>query len=383
MLKNDKFAIKEFGMETDLNELHEYQKRIDSCEITYSKISPFIIEAEQLKSQVKELKQMIIPTRIQHQSDNCFIDENDEKFHQVLSKIGEGATSVVYKILDTRTNQIMCKKILKICKNDEVAFTTLKSAIKEFEILSKINFPGICQVIGINTSEIVTDSNISNKNEPEITTIALFLEFQDYSLAECLKNMNNTLKTRIVIEIAHAMNFIHKKGLIHRDLKIDNIRLNSVYEAKIIDFGLVRIHECLLENYSFIKESITKGVGTFMYMSPEMLNEEDYDYKTDVYSFGIVLHFIFVGSIPKQSLTDKMTGKKIVLPKESHDISTCCIDLISKCLSFKPSERPTFEEILKIIRNNDYSLADFVDQRIVSKRDIELQLFEKYFFQKQ
>lgn len=47
--------------------------------------------------------------------------------------------------------------------------------------------------------------------------------------------MNNTLKIRIVIELVHGMNFIHKQGLIHRDLKIDNIRLNSVYESKIID----------------------------------------------------------------------------------------------------------------------------------------------------
>lgn len=174
------------------------------------------------------------------------------------------------------------------------------------------------------------------------------------------------------------MNFIHKKGLIHRDLKIDNIRLNSIFEVKIIDFGLVRIHEVLNENYSFVQSSLTKGVGTFAYMSPEMLNEEDYDYKTDVYSFGVILHFIFVGSLLKQNLKDKMVGNSIKPPKSSESISKLCIELISKCLSYKPSERPSFDEILKMIRDNSYELASFVDQSIVARKDQELELFKQF-----
>ena len=115
----------------------------------------------------------------------------------------------------------------------------------------------------------------------------MFLEFLDFKLNEILKSeITNTLKARIVIEITHAMKFIHNKGLIHRDLKVENIMLNSVYEYKVVDFGLVRIHEFLDSEYSFVQDSLTRGVGTFAYMSPEMLNNEDYDYKTDVYSFG-------------------------------------------------------------------------------------------------
>lgn len=122
---------------------------------------------------------------------------------------------------------------------------------------------------------------------------------------------------------------------------------------------------------------MTKGVGTLTYMSPEMLNEEDYDYKTDVYSFGIVVYFLFVGSLPKQNLRDKLIGKEMEMPKPSQSISKCCIELISKCLSFKPSERPSFDEILKFISDNNFNLASFVDQQIVSRRNRELLFFEK------
>ena len=58
---------------------------------------------------------------------------------------------------------------------------------------------------------------------------------------------------------------------------------------------------------------MTKGIGTLSFMSPEMLNKEDYDFKTDIYSFGVVLYFI--GNLPKYSLKDKMSGKPIQLPK--------------------------------------------------------------------
>ena len=61
---------------------------------------------------------------------------------------------------------------------------------------------------------------------------------------------------------------------------------NSVYEAKLVDFGLVRIQECFSNEYSFVGYSITIRGKTLSYMSYEMVNEEDY--KTDVHSFGIL-----------------------------------------------------------------------------------------------
>ena len=82
---------------------------------------------------------------------------------------------------------------------------------------------------------------------------------------------------------------------------------------------------------------MTRGIGTLAYMSPEMLNEEDYDNKTDVYSFGVVLFFTFVGSLPSQHIRDIMRGNPIQMPSPSPSISQFCIDLISRCLSPSPS----------------------------------------------
>ena len=109
-------------------------------------------------------------------------------------------------------------------------------------------------------------------------------------------------------------------------------------------------------------------------MSPEMLNEEDYDSKTDVYSFGVVLHAIFIGHIPKQSMRDKTAGKAIVVTEpESGNVSQFCTDLIKRCLSPDPKSRPSFEEILLEIRKNEFNLAPDVDTSIIAPIDRQLE----------
>ena len=89
----------------------------------------------------------------------------------------------------------------------------------------------------------------------------------------------------------------------------------------------------------------TAGVGTLAYMSPEMLNEEAYDAKTDVYSYGVVLFALFTGDVPKQKLRDRMNNVPIAFPAASPSMSAYCIDLIKRCTSFDASQRPTFDEI--------------------------------------
>ena len=109
--------------------------------------------------------------------------------------------------------------------------------------------------------------------------------------------MNNTLKTKIEFEFEFEFGFgmyrLHSIGLIHRDLKIDNIMLNSIFEAKIIDFDLYHVES------EYREDCLTEGIGTLECMSSEMLNNENYDNKTDVYSYGIVLFTLFTGRLPK------------------------------------------------------------------------------------
>ena len=322
---------------------------------------------------------------------NIFIGEEDEEHHEVLKKIGEGATSVAYKIIDRRTSEVMCKKVVKNVE-DEEAFSKLRNSLREFGALTSISHPSICRAIGMNTSEKVEEST-SNKDsdydyddddddeekakksrEKEKTTIALFLEYLPFKLKEVLKSdiMNDTLRVKICIEVAFGMKHLHQSGMIHRDLKIDNIMLNWILEAKIIDFDLVHIDDK-------DEGSLTKGVGTLDYMSPEMLNKGKYDNKTDVYSYGIVVFVLLTGRLPKQNLTDKMNKKPIKFPRHSSSLTAEGIELINKCTAFEPKDRPSFSEILEMIENKKFKLAKEVDRDIVLSRYQELNHFESLY----
>lgn len=234
--------------------------------------------------------------------------------------------------------------------------------MKEFDVLVRMNHPCICRVIGYNLQDKVIQS-ISDSDDQ--TTVALYIEYLPFKLIEYISNkiMSNTLKTKIALEIAFGMMYIHKNGIIHRDLKLENVMLNSIFEAKIIDFD-----QCHVKDYQELNESLTKGIGTLDYMSPEMINKEKYNNSTDVYSYGIVLFKLFTGHLPEQNMRDKMNNKPIRFPKPSPSFSENCIELIKKCTSYDKTERPSFERIIEYMHSKNFMLASEIDVEIIKNR---------------
>lgn len=291
------------------------------------------------------------------QRDNYFIGDDDKEFQEVLGKIGEGETSITYKVYDKRRKETMCKKVLKI--EDNITMKDVQNAYKEFEVIYSMKHPCICKAIGFNPQDEIRKG---------VTTITIFLEYLQHNMNEVLKSHSEdfTLKTKMIIEISHAMSYIHKRGLIHRDLKIDNIMLDSNLNSKVVDFGLVKIYESFENAFDFNK-TMTRKVGTFAFMSPEMKRGDEYDYKTDVYSFGVVVYYIVFGNLPKIK-----NDNYISFPSSSKSASQFCIDLISRCLAYDPKDRPTFDEIISDIQTNSYLLFNEVDQEKIEQREQEI-----------
>lgn len=154
----------------------------------------------------------------------------------------------------------------------------------------------------------------------------------------------------------------------HRDLKLENIMMNDAFESKIIDFGLVRE-----SNVSRVERSLTTGIGTLSYMSPE----EEYDSKTDIYSYGVVLFALFSGEVLKQKMRKRMNNVPFEFPPEWPSMSKYRIDLIKRCMSFDPSKRPILDEIAGDKAKHSFALASEIDTKSVFTCSCKLNIIKK------
>lgn len=139
------------------------------------------------------------------------------------------------------------------------------------------------------------------------------------------------------------------KKIIHGRLNPTNVLIASDGTVKICDF-------CISKLISFEEQSITGGgIAKTFYMAPEILNEEDYyDEKVDVYSFGTLVFFILSGGYhPKIKINDRVKGKKAEIPSSFTEFSK---KLINECWNFNPKDRPSFQMILDDFERNHYNL---------------------------
>ncbi|OHT00450.1 hypothetical protein TRFO_32855 [Tritrichomonas foetus] len=302
-----------------------------------------------------------------HQEPTMVISNEEISKCRKIEKIGEGATSKVVKVALEKEhkiveNQIFALKIFKNFKN--FTFRDQQNFVREIEIMSNLHHPCILKIHGFNfgfdnneTDHLTGKSKIKNKKK---CYPSILLSYQPTTLAEEIESLTNTEKVISILEIVLGMRYIQEKcHLIHRDLKPNNILMNSKHHIRISDFGVTTETER--------SSLMTKGVGTFQYMAPEILNEEDnYNEKVDQYSFGIVLFFILMnGKLPKFKMSEVSTGKLFPIP---NSLPKFAQNLIINCCSFSPVERPTFSSILSTITNNNYSFFDDVDFTAIKNR---------------
>lgn len=211
-----------------------------------------------------------------------------------------------------------------------------KKLQKEYEILMTLDHPNIIKTYGICFGD--------EKHVP-----CILEEFCPYNLSIVVKKLTDINRVTIIYELCIAMREAHSKKVIHSNWKPENILIDEDYHVKLSDFGIPRLSEI-------------NGLA-FKFMSPEVLNEsEKITEKADVYSFGVVLFYILTnGTIPKISIGEISTGKKAPIPVSVNDFSR---ELINKCWSLNPEERPSFSEIVEMIEKNKFNLIDDIDKKI-------------------
>ena len=154
---------------------------------------------------------------------------------------------------------------------------------------------------------------------------------------------------KIMLELSTAVLFLHSVGIIHRDLKPENVLIckkdNGEITVKLIDFGFSRVLGKL--------DNLKEAYGTFSYASPEILNKTPYNFKTDIWSLGVIFYLIIVGVHPfgenekdlKEIHHNILTAKY----KIPNNIDIKMKNLIEKCLNIEASKRPKIEDVVKFL----------------------------------
>jgi serine/threonine protein kinase len=124
---------------------------------------------------------------------------------------------------------------------------------------------------------------------------------------------------KVLRDAARGMDFLHKRGVVHRDLKAANLLIDEHDVVKVCDFGVARLKPTTVSSSGKggWTAEMTAETGTYRWMSPEVLEHKPYDHKADVYSFGITMWEVLTGEIPYAGFTPLQAAIGVVQRSDS------------------------------------------------------------------
>ena len=246
--------------------------------------------------------------------------------YEIIEELGKGGMGKVYRVEDTELKQEIALKLIR----PEIATdkNTIERFRNELKIARNIRHKNVCGMFDLGES----------KGAYYIT--------MEYIRGEDLKNLirkMGQLSTGQAITIANqvcdGLDEAHRLGVVHRDLKPQNIMIDTTGSARIMDFGIARS----LEGKGITGAGVM--IGTPEYMSPEQVEGKEVDPRSDIYSFGVILYEMMTGRVPFEGDTPFTVGvkHKSEAPQNPKDINTQISDdlntLILKCLEKEKENR--------------------------------------------
>ncbi|XP_010099737.2 LOW QUALITY PROTEIN: serine/threonine-protein kinase STY13 [Morus notabilis] len=282
--------------------------------------------------------------------------ENYEEWTIDLRKLNmgeafaQGAFGKLYR--GTYKGEDVAIKILERPENDleraqlmEQQFSRKKQ--QEVKMLATLKHPNIVRFIGACRKPMVWCI---------VTEYAKGGSVRQFLMKRQSRSVPLKLAVKQALDVARGMAYVHALGLIHRDLKSDNLLIFSDKSIKIADFGVARIE--------VQTEGMTPETGTYRWMAPEMIQHRPYTQKVDVYSFGIVLWELITGMLPFQNMTAVQAAfavvNKGVRPIVPNDCLPVLGEIMTRCWDANPDVRPPFTEVVRMLENAETEIMTTV-----------------------
>jgi len=284
------------------------------------------------------LEEALRALAISKTNDSSFV-EISVRDMTVIDELGQGTFGRVSLCIWNGT-YVACKTLV----NQKMADDAMEDFRKEIIIMTTLRHPNVVLFIGASTTApmcIVTEYLRG-------TSLWHFLRGDGPFKGKRPPNKPPDQQTAlsIALDTARGLIYLHSRGILHRDVKSHNILLDENLKAKVSDFGLSRVRKDA--------SSLTIGIGSPLWMAPEVWEEKSYDTKADVYSFAIVMWELMTGQVPFSQLRPFRIGQAVTqgerppLPAEADcdPLTGRMCRLVRKCWDGDPTRRPDFSQVI-------------------------------------
>jgi predicted Ser/Thr protein kinase len=306
------------------------------------------------------------------------------KHYRVDETLGKGGMGVVYRGFDTKLQRPVALKILpeEFTANED----RRRRFVQEARAAGAVTHPAIAQIYDVDDVDGVVFMAMELVAGRTVSDLVAARELDVLGAVE------------IAIQVAQGLAKAHEAGIVHRDIKSDNIMLTADGHAKILDFGLAKLLEPTVtdekldpserETVALTQTQAGMVLGTVAFMSPEQARAQPVDPRSDIFSLGVVVYHMAAGQLPFAGNSPIDTLHAIAY-EETRPVTQIRANLpaslqrvISRCLRKRPADRwadaGELVEALKTVRHEIESgistkvpLTERIRERLGSVRDLE------------